>query len=64
MKNKKKKVELEDLKIKIGTKDQAFWERVEKDTEKQIEEHENTLKFLKATLDMSKALIEDEKKKL
>jgi|TARA_Y100000310_G_scaffold338962_1_gene430138 hypothetical protein len=56
-----KKKETNDLDIKIGSKDQIFWEKVKKDTETNIEEHEKTLKFLNATLEMAEMKITAEK---
>jgi len=53
-----------ELDIKIVTVEEEFWIKVKEDTEKTIVEHEKTLKFLKATLEMSKQKIRAEKKKV
>ena len=43
-----------DLKIKIGSKDMAFWRDVIKNTEPQIEGLEKAIKLNQAILDMAK----------
>lgn len=45
---------MEDLKIKIGTKEEAFWKGIIEKTKKEIETLENMLTFNKAILKMAK----------
>jgi len=51
----------QDLGLKVATKEEAFWIGVKEDTEKSIEGHEKSLKFLNATLEMAKGFILAEK---
>jgi Mg2+ and Co2+ transporter CorA len=51
----------EDLGIKIGTKEEAFWTDVAEKTEREIETLEKLLKFNKAILKMSKEKCQEEK---
>lgn len=60
---KKKNKEPKDLGIKIGTKEEAFWTQVKKETKITIEKLEITLKFEKAVLDMCLGKIALEKNK-
>ena len=53
----------EDLGLKIGTKEEAFWTEIKDKTEKEIETLEKMLKFNKAILDMARFRINDEKMK-
>lgn len=48
----KKKVP-KDLGLRVATKEEAYWESIKEDTEKQIESVEKQLKFLRAVLDMA-----------
>jgi len=59
----KKKEKNKDLGLKIASKEEAFWIKVKEDTELTIKEHEKTLKFLKATLEMAEMKISAEKLK-
>jgi len=56
-----KPVSMEDLGIKIGTPEEAFWTDVKKKTEQEISTLEKLLKFNKAILAMCDVKIEDEK---
>jgi hypothetical protein len=52
-----------DLSVKIGTENEVFWTKVLEDTKLTVSEHEKTLKFLKATLEMAEDKLEQEKAK-
>jgi len=47
--------------VVIVSKEEAYWIKVKEDTEQQISNVENQLKFLRAVLEMSNTNIENEK---
>ena len=53
----------EDMTVKIGTEEEVFWTKVLEDTKLTVSEHEKTLKFLRATLEMAENKLEQEKAK-
>lgn len=54
----------DDLGIRIGTKDQALWERVAKETRSTIEAMNESMTIQKAILELAEHNIEIEKEKL
>jgi len=53
----------EDITVEIGTEEEVFWTKVLEDTKLTVSEHEKTLKFLRATLEMAENKLEQEKAK-
>ena len=49
--------------VKIGSKDMVFWRDIIESTRKDIEAHENMLKFSICILEMAKAKYQEEDKK-
>jgi hypothetical protein len=53
----------EDLNLKMGTKDEAFWTRIKKDSEMQLEQLKNQIKFTEALVEMTTEKIKAEESK-
>jgi len=51
----------EDIGLKIGTKEEAYWTEVRERTEADIENLNKLLKFQNAIMDMCDAKIQDDK---
>lgn len=54
----------EELGVKISTKNEVLWKRIEEETKKIIEELENSLIVQKGFLELSQNKILEEKQKL
>jgi len=52
--NVDKMIEDKKLKIKVGSKEEAYWSEVVDNATSQVEDMEKALKFQKAVLDMAK----------
>lgn len=59
----KQQTEKEDLKLKIGTKEEALWERVKKEAKVLIEQSEQNLIIQKEILALAEKKIQEEQLK-